>query len=117
MTKRETWVAFLALHMWTSKLDKMQTSMFQIETLTSSRITVQGTQVRLRSLLVRLRCPAIHGGVIWNRPVAVVVRTLDGDESILPIPDVTRTALLALAGLCFAGVFIFKFLRRKMANS
>jgi hypothetical protein len=39
---------------------------------------------------VRLR--GLHGGLIWNRQKAVIVRTNDGEESILPVQDVTATS-------------------------
>jgi hypothetical protein len=34
-----------------------------------------------------------HGGFIWNRPRSVIVRTIDGEERILPVQDVTRNIL------------------------
>jgi hypothetical protein len=95
----------------------MQTSILRIATLTSPPITIQDTQVHVRSQLVQLRFPTIRGGVIWNRPVAVVVRALDGEEEIISVPDVTRTALLALAGLCLTAMLVQMFFRRKNARS
>ena len=94
----------------------MQTSLLRIETLTSPPITIQDTQVHLRSQLVRLRLPTVHGGVIWNRPVAVVVRTSDGEEKTVSIPDVTRLAMLTLAGLYLTGMFVLISLKRKRLN-
>ena len=90
----------------------MQTSLLRIETLTSLPITIQDTQLHVRSQLVQLRFPTVNGGVIWNRPVAVVVRTLDGEEKIISISDMTRIAILTLAGLCFTGMFVLMFFRR-----
>ena len=95
----------------------MQTSILHIETLTSPPITIQDTQFQVRSQLFQLRFPPIKGGVIWNRPVAVVVRTVDGQENILLIPDVTQTAIWTLAGICITGMFIRMFLRRKKSKS
>ena len=90
----------------------MTTLLLRIETLTSPLVRVKDTQLRVRSQVVQLRLPSASGGLIWNRPVAVLVRTPDGQDQILPIPDVTRTALLALVGLCLASTFL---LRRKTA--
>jgi len=95
----------------------MQTSLLRIETLTSPPITIQDTQLHVRSQLVQLRFPTVNGGVIWNRPVAVVVRTLGGEEKIVSISDMTRIAMLTLAGLCFTGMFALMFFRRKKAQS
>ncbi len=90
----------------------MRTSLFRIDTLTSSPITTPGGQVTMRSQAVQVRIPAIHGGLIWNRPVACVVRTPDGQERIIPILDITRIVLLALAGFGFTSLFVLVFLRR-----
>ena len=94
----------------------MQTSILRIETLTSPPITIQDAQVHVRSQVVQLRLPAIQGGVIWNRPVAVVVRALEGEEITVPIRDVTRAALWTLAGLSFTAMLVGMFFRRKQAR-
>lgn len=39
--------------------------------------------------VVRVHVPGWLGGVIWNRPIAVVVNTGD-EEQVLPIRDLTR---------------------------
>ena len=39
--------------------------------------------------VVRVHIPGWLGGVIWNRPIAVVVNT-GGEEQVLPIRDLTR---------------------------
>jgi LPXTG-motif cell wall-anchored protein len=95
----------------------MQTSKFRIETLTGPPIPIPDAQVYVRSRLVQLRFPADHGGLIWNRPVALVVRTLDGQEKTVPIVDVTRMAVFTLAGICFTSLLAFLFLRRKKAKA
>jgi hypothetical protein len=41
------------------------------------------------------------GGLVWNRPVAIVLER-DGERTRLPIVDVTRIAVLALFGLSLA---------------
>jgi hypothetical protein len=87
---------------------------FRIETLTGEPVNAKGAQVRVRSQVVQLRFPFIHGGLIWNRPVAVLVRTADGQGQILPIPDVTRTAVLILLAFSLAGTFLLMLFRRKI---
>ena len=48
-----------------------------------------------------------HGGLIWNRPRAVIVRTMDGEENILPIRDVTRNIIWGmLAGALLGAMLI-----------
>ena len=94
----------------------MQNSPLRIETLTSPPIRIRDDQIQIRSQLVQLRFPAIYGGIIWNRPVTVVVRALDGEEKLVGIPNVTRTVMLALAGLCSAAIIVRMFLKRRKAR-
>ena len=89
--------------------------LLRIETLTGPLVRVKDTQLRVRSQVVQLRLPSASGGLIWNRPVAVLMRTPDGQDRILPILDVTRTAVLALVGLCLASTFLLRLLRGKTA--
>lgn len=93
----------------------MLNSLFRMETLTGQPVKIKDTQVRVRSQVVQLRFPFIHGGLIWNRPVAVLVRTADGPDQILPIPDVTRIAVLTLLLFCVAEIFLLRSFRRKSA--
>ena len=72
-------------------------------------------QVYVRSQFVQLQFPAqrVQGGLIWNRPTAVVVRSSNGQETTFPIVDVTRIAMVALIGLGLATVLVSMFMRRK----
>jgi hypothetical protein len=47
-----------------------------------------------------------HGGLIWNRPRAVIVRTMDGEESILPVQDVTRNIIWGMLAGALAGAML-----------
>jgi hypothetical protein len=92
----------------------MLTPLLRIETLTGQPIKVKGTQLRVRSQVVQLRLPVTRGGLIWNRPVAVLVQAMDGRDQLLPIPDLTRTAVLALMVLSLAVTFLLMLFRRKI---
>jgi hypothetical protein len=95
----------------------MQTSLFRIGTLSGPPLSVPHGQVYLRSQYVQLRFPVIGGGLIWNRPAAVVVRSSNGQERTLPILDVTRITLVALTGLGLATVLVSMFMRRETSQS
>ena len=84
----------------------MSISPLRIETRNGRPLRVKGAQVHVRSQVVRLRLPIANGGLIWNRPVSVVIRTPDGQEQILPVPDVTRSVVLALLVLSLVGTFL-----------
>ena len=92
----------------------MSTSLFRVETLTGQPVKVKDTQLRVRSQVLQLRLPVISGGLIWNRPVAVLVRTADDQDQILPIRDVTRNIMLTLLVLSLAGTFLLMFFWRKI---
>jgi hypothetical protein len=92
----------------------MLTPLLRIETLTGQPIKVKGTQLRVRSQVVQLRLPVINGGLIWNRPVAVLVQAVDSQDRLLPLPDLTRTAVLALTVLSLAMAFLLMLFRRKI---
>ena len=95
----------------------MWTSLISIETLTGQPIRINSTELRVRSQVVQLRLPVVIGGLIWNRPVAVLVRTWDGQEQMLPIPDLTRIAVLTLVGLCFGCMFLVILFRHQKIES
>lgn len=94
----------------------MSTSLFRIETLTGHPVKVKDTQLRVRSQVVQLRFPFISGGLIWNRPVAVLVHTAQGQDQTLPVPDVTRAATLSLFALSLVSTFLFILFRRKIVS-
>jgi hypothetical protein len=94
----------------------MPTSLLRIETLTSQPVKVKDTQLRVRSQVLQLRFPFISGGLIWNRPVAVLVHAAEGQDQILPVPDVTRAATLALFVLSLVSTFLFISFRRKIVS-
>ena len=91
----------------------MSTSLLRIETHTGQPIRIKDSELRVRSQVVQLRLPIANGGLIWNRPVDVLVSNSRGQEQILPIQDLTRVAILMLAGLCFTSMFLLILFRRK----
>lgn len=67
------------------------------------------------SKFIRLQLPGLPGGLIWNRPVAVVARRASGEEQVLPIRDVTRQAQLALLGVgLVVGLLLWRAGRRNL---
>jgi hypothetical protein len=95
----------------------MSTSLLSIKTHTSHPIRINNAEVRVRTQVIQLRLPVVQGGLIWNRPLVVVLRTSDNQEQILSIPDLTRIAMLILAGLSFASMFFWIFFRLRKIES
>jgi hypothetical protein len=67
--------------------------------------TLQAGTRRLTPLssLVRVQIPGWSGGLVWNRPSAVLVTEPDGQEKLLPVRDVTRLAQLLILGAGLLG--------------
>jgi len=49
----------------------------------------------------RINLPGVRGGIIWNKPLAVIVEDSNGNRQVLPVPDRTRQLQIAIfyAGL------------------
>ncbi len=62
--------------------------------------------------MMKIQLPGKHVGLIWNRPQAVVVKTPDGQESTLPVIDVTRVTVWAILGAGVLGALIIGVLLR-----
>ena len=75
----------------------------EVETRAGEPITVGDSKVVPLAKVAQLKIPGWFGGVIWNRPVAVVVQTEGDEEQVVPVIDVTRVAQLAIVG---SGLFI-----------
>jgi hypothetical protein len=61
----------------------------------------------------RIRLPGRRAGLIWNRPAAVRVRMPDGQETTLPIRDITRVMIWSMLAGGLLGAVIVGLTRRK----
>jgi hypothetical protein len=90
--------------------------MLQWQTLSGDRVTVGDVSLTPQSQALTIRWP--WGGLVWNRPVAVLVER-DGQTERMPIVDVTRMAQLGLLGLGLVFsmvIFILSAQRRRVQN-
>ncbi len=70
--------------------------LIQWQTISGDEITIGQVTVRPQSQALTIRWP--YGGLVWNRPVAILVQR--GEQwTRIPIVDVTRTVQLGLLGL------------------
>lgn len=77
-------------------------SFIQIESNSSAPIFVGDQEIVLQSRAVSINLPGV-GGVVWNRPTAVIARTRDGRARKIRVRDVTRLAQLCVIALGIAG--------------
>lgn len=73
--------------------------MFQWQTVSGDPVAMGNVSVTPQSQALIIRAP--FGGLVWNRPVAILVQRGEQAERI-PIVDVTRVAQLGLLGLSLA---------------
>ena len=88
--------------------------MLQWQTASGDKVTVGDVTVAPQSRALTIRWP--RGGLVWNRPVAVLVERGEEMERV-PIVDVTRMAQVGLFGLSFVFSMIIMALSiRKRRN-
>ena len=82
-------------------------------------ITQEGIPLKVGDQTITLVSRALRwlpmqgfGGVVWNRPVAVKIRTVSGVEHILPVVDETRRRQAMLVALGLAGAVLISLLFR-----
>jgi hypothetical protein len=63
--------------------------------------------------VLKIQLPGQHAGLIWNRPKAVIVKTADGQENILPVRDVTRLAIWSMLAGGLLGAIVIGLLYHK----
>ena len=91
-------------------------NIIQWQTHLGEEVTVGDISLTPQSRALILRWPG--GGLVWNRPVAVVIK--QGDRlSRLPIVDVTRLAQIGLLGLgaTFALILLILSVQQKRGKN
>ena len=81
---------------------------FQFETRSSSPYTFGDRMLTVHSQVLQILTP--FGGLIWNFPIAVTLRSAadeTGSEERFPIIDVTRLAQIGLFGLALVSLILF----------
>ena len=84
-----------------------------IETLPGETVLAGRNKITPFSQAFKITLPRSMGGLIWNRPVSVLVEGDDGSEEVLPVVDVTRIVQLVMLGFGLAGGFLFWLVKRR----
>jgi len=90
--------------------------MLRWRTISGDKVTVGDVTVTPQSRALIIRWP--RGGLVWNRPVGILVERGEQTERI-PIVDVTRMAQLGLLGLSLVFsmvIFVLSIRRRRDRN-
>ncbi len=86
---------------------------FERETRTGETRQVGDYQLTPQTQVFKLILPGIRGGVIWNRPKAMIVKYRDGQEYILPVRDVTRLVIWSMLAGGIIGAILLAMGRQK----
>jgi hypothetical protein len=70
--------------------------LFETEVKTGETRRVGSLELTPTTIVLKILLPGNHGGLVWNRPRAVIVRGEDGVEYTLPVTDVTRITMWAM---------------------
>ena len=95
----------------------MPNPLLRLQTLTGQPVTAGDTQVYVRSQVFQVRLPSGNGGLIWNRPLSVMIRGQNGQEQVLAVPDVTRTVMLTLLVINLVSAYVWRRSRRTKDES
>ena len=87
----------------------MSSSLWQVETQETSPVP----GVRLQSQAARVVFPFFNTSFTWNRPMAVLYTTPEGQEMRLPVIDVTRLAQLSLVLGALMAILLAQLFRRR----
>lgn len=79
-------------------------SLVQLETHWGKPIQSNGRKIIVQSQAFQINFP--FGGLVWNRPVSVLVLSDDAPDQVLPVRDVTRLVqvLLFVNAVVSAGI-------------
>lgn len=85
----------------------------QREIRTGETMQVGDFQITPLTRVLRIHIPGHRAGLIWNRPKAVLVRTSDGEETSLPVRDVTRLVIWSMLAGGLLGAIMIGLMSRK----
>jgi hypothetical protein len=84
----------------------------QSEIRTGDPIQVGDYELIPQTRVLKIQFPGNHGGLIWNRPKAVIVKTSDGQERILAVRDITRVIIWSMLAGGLLGAMLIRLLHR-----
>ena len=85
----------------------------QLQTNTGEKITAGNLSLTPQSKALTIRLP--FGGLVWNRPVAVLVEE-NGQTRRIPIVNATRLAQVGVLALALVSVIISAIIAQKRSH-
>ncbi|MFZ0534375.1 MAG: hypothetical protein WAM09_14455 [Anaerolineales bacterium] len=82
------------------------------EIRTGDTMQVGDLEITPLTQVLKIALPGHRAGLIWNRPKAVIVRSSDGQENILPVRDVTRLVIWSMLAGGVLGAIVIGLMHR-----
>jgi hypothetical protein len=60
----------------------------------------------------QVKVPGSHRSMTYSRPASILVRSSDGQETILPVPDLTRQVIWSLLAASLGAILMIWFITR-----
>jgi hypothetical protein len=98
-----------------SPMSKLK-EIIQWQTVSGDQVSIGDVTLTPQSQALTIRWP--YGGLVWNRPLAVLAER-DGQTKRIPVVDVTRQAQLGLLGLglVFSIITLILSVRRRRVRN
>lgn len=90
----------------------MSGSFFSVENQAGEPVHLNQAKLVPFSQMVRITFPGGFGGIVWNRPAAVLWQSEDGEEVVIPVHDKTRRIQLSLLGAALVSSLIMWLFNR-----
>ena len=74
-------------------------NLVRFETHAGESIQIRDARLIPFTQVLYVQIPGVLGGILWERPVSILVERDDGEEQIIPIQNVTRAILFGLFGV------------------
>ncbi len=88
--------------------------MFDIErgVSTGEAYKLDDLEIIPQTQYIKVQTPGHHFGFLWNRPRSVIVRTADGQETTMPVTDVTRNIIWGMLAGGIIGAMLIGIMYR-----
>jgi hypothetical protein len=95
----------------------MAARLLSIETQAGNSYSTTGLQITPFYQLIRVRFPFLPAGLVWKRPVSVLVKDAAEREEVIKIPDLTRVMVWSLWGMWIVLPMFMWFLRKRVRKN
>jgi hypothetical protein len=84
----------------------MAKSILVQQTIAGEPVNVGEVSVYPVARSYRINFPSARGGIVWNRPLAVIVEDSSGSRQIIPVQDRTRQLQIAILAAGFVSTLL-----------